>query len=144
MCIRDRRKDGSEFPLEISLSLLKTEAGILVLSAIRDITDRKRIENELRDKNLALENANRAKDLFLASMSHEIRTPMNGIIGTLDVLQQSSLIGPQLELVNLIRESADSLLGIIDDILDFSKIEAGRLDLERLPISCLLYTSRCV
>jgi len=106
-----------------------------VLSAIRDITDRKRIENELRDKNLALENANRAKDLFLASMSHEIRTPMNGIIGTLDVLQQSSLIGPQLELVNLIRESADSLLGIIDDILDFSKIEAGRLDLERLPIS---------
>jgi signal transduction histidine kinase/CheY-like chemotaxis protein/HPt (histidine-containing phosphotransfer) domain-containing protein len=79
--------------------------------------------------------ANRAKDLFLASMSHEIRTPMNGIIGTLDVLNQSSLIGPQLELVNLIRESADSLLTIIDDILDFSKIEAGRLDIERLPMS---------
>jgi signal transduction histidine kinase/CheY-like chemotaxis protein/HPt (histidine-containing phosphotransfer) domain-containing protein len=79
--------------------------------------------------------ANRAKDLFLASMSHEIRTPMNGIIGTLDVLTQSSLIGPQLELVNLIRESADSLLTIIDDILDFSKIEAGRLDVERLPMS---------
>ena len=79
--------------------------------------------------------ANRAKDLFLASMSHEIRTPMNGIIGTLDVLHQSSLVGPQLELVNLIRESADSLLTIIDDILDFSKIEAGRLDIERLPMS---------
>ena len=79
--------------------------------------------------------ANRAKDLFLASMSHEIRTPMNGIIGTLDVLHQSSLIGPQLELVNLIRESADSLLTIIDDILDFSKIEAGRLEIERLPMS---------
>jgi CheY-like chemotaxis protein/HPt (histidine-containing phosphotransfer) domain-containing protein len=68
-------------------------------------------------------------------MSHEIRTPMNGIIGTLDVLNQSSLIGPQLELVGLIRESADSLLTIIDDILDFSKIEAGRLDMERLPMS---------
>lgn len=79
--------------------------------------------------------ANRAKDLFLASMSHEIRTPMNGIIGTLDVLNESSLIGPQLELVNLIRESADSLLRIIDDILDFSKIEAGRLEIERLPMS---------
>jgi signal transduction histidine kinase/CheY-like chemotaxis protein/HPt (histidine-containing phosphotransfer) domain-containing protein len=79
--------------------------------------------------------ANRAKDLFLASMSHEIRTPMNGIIGTLDVLNQSSLIGPQLELVNLIRESADSLLTIIDDILDFSKIEAGRLEIEHLPMS---------
>jgi signal transduction histidine kinase/CheY-like chemotaxis protein/HPt (histidine-containing phosphotransfer) domain-containing protein len=79
--------------------------------------------------------ANRAKDLFLASMSHEIRTPMNGIIGTLDVLHQSSLIAPQLELVNLIRESADSLLTIIDDILDFSKIEAGRLEIERRPMS---------
>jgi len=130
-----RRKDGAEFPVEISLSLLKTEDGTLVSSAIRDITDRKRIENELREKNVALERANRAKDLFLASMSHEIRTPMNGIIGTLDVLYQSSLIGPQLEMVNLIRESADSLLTIIDDILDFSKIEAGRLDIERLPMS---------
>ncbi len=129
------RRDGSEFPVEISLSLLGTEEGTLVSSAIRDITDRKRIENELREKNLALEKANRAKDLFLASMSHEIRTPMNGIIGTLDVLNQSSLIGPQMELVNLIRESADSLLGIIDDILDFSKIEAGRLDIERIPMS---------
>jgi two-component system sensor histidine kinase/response regulator len=130
-----QRKDGSEFPVEISLSLLKTEDGILVSSAIRDITDRKRIESELREKNLALESASRAKDLFLASMSHEIRTPMNGIIGTLDVLQHNSLIGSQLELVNLIRESADSLLTIIDDILDFSKIEAGRLEIECLPMS---------
>src|ERR1022692_1669995 len=130
-----RRKDGSEFPVEISFSVLETEDGTLVSSSIRDITDRKRIDDELRDKNVALENANRAKDLFLASMSHEIRTPMNGIIGTLDVLHQSSLMGPQLELVNLIRESAYSLLAIIDDILDFSKIEAGRLDIERLPMS---------
>jgi two-component system, sensor histidine kinase and response regulator len=130
-----RRKDGSEFPVEVSLSLLNTDEGTLVSSAIRDITDRKRIEHELRDKNVALENANRAKDLFLASMSHEIRTPMNGIIGTLDVLQQSSLLGPQVELVGLIHESAHSLLTIIDDILDFSKIEAGRLEIERLPMS---------
>jgi PAS domain S-box-containing protein len=130
-----RRKDCSEFPVEISLSLLQTEGGTLVSSAIRDITDRKRIEKELRDKNLALENANRAKNHFLASMSHEIRTPMNGIIGALDVLNQSSLVGPQVGLVSLIRESADSLLTIIDDILDFSKIEAGRLEIERLPMS---------
>jgi two-component system, sensor histidine kinase and response regulator len=130
-----RRKDGREFPVEISLSLLETDEGILVSSAIRDITDRKAIEHELKEKNLALENASRAKDLFLASMSHEIRTPMNGIIGTLDVLQQSSLMGPQVELVDLIHESAHSLLTIIDDILDFSKIEAGRLEIERLPMS---------
>jgi two-component system, sensor histidine kinase and response regulator len=130
-----RRKDGREFPVEISLSLLETAEGILVSSAIRDITDRKAIENELKEKNVALESASRAKDLFLASMSHEIRTPMNGIIGTLDVLQQSSLMGPQVELVDLIHESAHSLLTIIDDILDFSKIAAGRLEIERLPMS---------
>jgi PAS domain S-box-containing protein len=130
-----RRKDGSEFPVEISLSLLNTADGPLVLSAIRDITERKHTENELREKNDALQSANRAKGIFLASMSHEIRTPMNGIIGTLDVLQQSSLVGPQMELVDLIRESANSLLTIIDDILDFSKIEAGRLEMERLPMS---------
>jgi PAS domain S-box-containing protein len=130
-----QRKDGSEFPVEISLSLLKTEEGTLVSSAIRDITDRKRIEDRLKENNAALEQANRAKDMFLASMSHEIRTPMNGIVGTLEILQQSSLNGSQLDLVSLIRESADSLLGIIDDILDFSKIEAGRLEIERLPFS---------
>jgi PAS domain S-box-containing protein len=130
-----RRRDGSEFPVEISLSLLQTEDGTLVSSAIRDITDRKRIEDRLKENNAALESANRAKDMFLASMSHEIRTPMNGIVGALEVLQQSSLNGSQLDLVSLIRESADSLLGIIDDLLDFSKIEAGRLDIERLPFS---------
>jgi two-component system, sensor histidine kinase and response regulator len=130
-----RHKDGREFPVEVSLSLLETEEGILVSSAIRDITDRKAIENELKEKNVALESASRAKGLFLASMSHEIRTPMNGIIGTLDVLQQSSLMAPQVELVSLIYESAHSLLTIIDDILDFSKIEAGRLEIECLPMS---------
>ena len=76
------------------------------------------------------ENANRAKSEFLAVMSHEIRTPMQGVIGMLDVLEQTSLVGSQVEMVTTIRESATSLLDIIDDILDFSKIEAGRLELE--------------
>jgi len=68
-------------------------------------------------------------------MSHEIRTPMNGVIGMADVLQQTSLKGHQMEMVNLMRESAFALLTIIDDILDFSKIEAGKLDLESAPMS---------
>jgi len=106
---------------------------VIVLTALLGRLSWQLVQSRLRESETKL--ANRAKDLFLASMSHEIRTPMNGIIGTLDVLHQSSLIGPQLELVNLIRESADSLLTIIDDILDFSKIEAGRLDIEHLPMS---------
>jgi len=106
---------------------------VLVLTALLGRLIWQLAQSRIREGETKL--ANHAKDLFLASMSHEIRTPMNGIIGTLDVLDQSSLAGPQMELVNLIRESADSLLTIIDDILDFSKIEAGRLDIERLPMS---------
>jgi signal transduction histidine kinase/DNA-binding response OmpR family regulator len=96
---------------------------------------------ELEESNRALsvakaaaDDANRAKSAFLATMSHEIRTPMNGVIGMMDVLHQTSLSGQQVEMVDLIRESAFSLLTIIDDILDFSKIEAGRLDLESSPM----------
>jgi two-component system, sensor histidine kinase and response regulator len=76
----------------------------------------------------------RTKSAFLATMSHEIRTPMNGIIGLLDVLAYSSLQKGQRETVRLIRDSAETLLGIIDDTLDFAKLEAGKLHIERAPM----------
>ena len=68
-------------------------------------------------------------------MSHEIRTPMNGVLGMIDVLERQGLYGPQQRTVATIRESAQSLLRIIDDLLDFSKIEAGRLELEETAFS---------
>jgi signal transduction histidine kinase/CheY-like chemotaxis protein/HPt (histidine-containing phosphotransfer) domain-containing protein len=80
------------------------------------------------------EAANTAKGAFLAAMSHEIRTPMNGVMGMAELLEHSSLDDEQSQTVRTIRESALSLLRIIDDILDFSKIEAGRLDLEEAPL----------
>jgi signal transduction histidine kinase/HPt (histidine-containing phosphotransfer) domain-containing protein len=81
----------------------------------------------------AAESASRLKSNFLAAMSHEIRTPMNGVVGMLELLSHSPLDGEQREMLTTARESAGTLLHIIDDILDFSKIEAGRMDLDRHP-----------
>ncbi|HEY4642815.1 MAG TPA: PAS domain S-box protein [Thermoanaerobaculia bacterium] len=133
------RKDGSEFPVEISLSPLKTDGGTLVMSAIRDITYRKGIERALQEKNVELERANQAKDRFLASMSHELRTPLNGIIGFAEFLSDGKpgpLNDKQKEYLGDVLNSGRHLLHLINDMLDLVKIQAGRVDmaLERFSI----------
>ncbi|HSV48051.1 MAG TPA: PAS domain S-box protein, partial [Ramlibacter sp.] len=131
------RADGSEFPVEISLSPLETEEGVFVSSAIRDVTQNKRIEQALREKNLELENAARVKDRFLASMSHELRTPLNAIIGftgTLLMKLPGPLTADQERQLTTIQSSARHLHSLINDLLDLAKIEAGHVELQLEPV----------
>ncbi len=113
---------------------LKDETGEVVgaIECMRNITDRRRAEQEFNRARLEAEAATRAKSEFLANMSHEIRTPMNSIIGFGHLLEVSPLDLSQKEYLGKMLSSADSLLSIIDDILDFSKIEAGKFVLENV------------
>ena len=133
------RKDKSEFPVEISLSPLETEEGLFVSSAIRDVTERKRIEQVLRDKNLELENAALVKDRFLASMSHELRTPLNAIIGFTGTLLMK-LPGPlnteQEKQLRIVQTGAKHLLSLINDLLDVAKLSANKVTLNLELVDC--------
>ncbi|MCG5074133.1 PAS domain S-box protein [Paraburkholderia sp. RG36] len=102
----------------------------MVYATARDVTDSRVATQQLEHARYEAESASRSKSAFLAAMSHEIRTPMNGVIGMTEALAQTELADDQADMLSTIRQSAHSLLVIIDDILDFSKIEAGKLDIE--------------
>lgn len=139
------RKDGSRFPVEISLSPVRSEEGLRITAVIRDISERKRAEDQFRAmrenytrelelRNREVERANQLKSEFLASMSHELRTPLHTVIGFAELLGEE-IEGPlndkQKRFIEHIHKDSMHLLELINDILDLSKIEAGRLKIKR-------------
>ena len=142
-----RHKDGSEFPIEISLSKLETKKELLVCASIRNISIHKNIEKELveakevaesakeiaeKEKNKA-ENALKSKQQFLSNMSHEIRTPMNSIVGFTKVLLKTDLTENQKKYLNATKISCDTMIVLINDILDLAKVDAGKMIFEQIP-----------
>ncbi|MFO1339226.1 MAG: response regulator [Burkholderiaceae bacterium] len=149
---RGRRQDGSEFPIEVSLSSLQTEQGRLVLRSIRDVSARQAAQAELeryrvhleglvseRTSELAMakeaaESASVAKSAFLANMSHEIRTPLNAITGMAHLVRRSGVSSEQAARLDQLEAAGKHLLEVINAILDLSKIEAGKVELARVDV----------
>jgi PAS domain S-box-containing protein len=150
--LKAQRKDGSHFPVEISLSPNPGDEGLRVIALVRDITQRKEMESrlnaireqytaeltakneQLEARNVEVEKANRLKSEFLASMSHELRTPLHTIIGFSELMTeeiQGTLNPAQKRFVGHILQDAHHLLELINEVLDISKIESGKLELQR-------------
>ena len=137
------RKDGSEFPVEISLSPVAVAEGRLIVSAIRDISDRRAAEAErarLIEERAAHAESNRIKDEFLATLSHELRTPLNAILGW-NTLAKGKVADPEVErALATIERNARMLVQLVEDLLDVSRVLAGKL---RLDMAALDLTEVC-
>jgi len=132
-----RRRDGSEFPVEISLSPLRTAHGLLVSSIIRDVSERVHREEELKRLRALADAANAAKSEFLSSMSHELRTPLNAVLGFAQLLRRSRknpLDEQQRGMIDHIVKGGEHLLHLIDEVLDLARIEAGGVAISTEPV----------
>ncbi|MBF0157199.1 MAG: response regulator [Magnetococcales bacterium] len=131
-----RRADGRVIDVEMALTSTTSRVGVTLTGFIHDITERRQVKS-LEETLTAAESANRAKSEFLANMSHEIRTPMNAIIGMTDLVLGTTLGDDQRESLEIVQNSAQALLELINSILDLSKIQAGRMILEQIAFDLL-------
>ncbi len=128
------RSDGRRIWALLTAELIEDEnrRPLRLIGALQDISERRRAEAAMAEAMASVEAANLAKSAFLATMSHEIRTPLNGILGMAQAMAIDALSPEQAERLDVIRQSGEALLAILNDVLDLSKIEAGKLDLEAI------------
>lgn len=129
-----RKSDGTFIWVEALSQPIFDEHGVMIRfqSSVRDISDRKRLEQQLRAEKAKAEEMTQTKSHFLSTMSHEIRTPMNAIIGLTNLMLEENPREDQVESLGLLKFSGENLLALINDILDFNKIEAGKVELEHI------------
>jgi len=131
----NRKKNGETYWEHASISPIRDEKGVIIhfVAVKEDVTEQKRVAEELHRAKEAADAANRSKSEFLANMSHEIRTPLNAIIGFSALAAKTDLTSRQHDYIHKIGNAGVSLLKTINDILDFSKVEAGMLEMESIP-----------
>ncbi|MGV3525346.1 MAG: PAS domain S-box protein [Candidatus Sericytochromatia bacterium] len=123
------KKDGVRYPVLMNGILIAYQENEFIWSLVQDISERKKMENQIIQERNRAEDTSRYKSEFLANMSHEIRTPLNGVIGFTDLLMRTEMNATQKQYVQAAYQSGTILMNLINDILDFSKIEAGKLEL---------------
>lgn len=135
-----RRSDGSEFPVEISLSPIEAPAGTLVVSAIRDVTERRRVEAELEAARQAAERANKANTAFLSAASHDLRQPVQALRLLNGALRRSVSDPLLLEMIESQQESLDAMTNLLNSLLDISRLDAGAFEpnIEEFPLEALV------
>ncbi len=134
--IEDTRGSDPENRRAFRTKLLATygeEGPCHIIGMMEDVTEQKAIQQALSDAAEKADSANRAKSEFLANMSHEIRTPLNGVVGVAGVLAETSLSDKQLEMVEIIRSSAQTLERLLSDVLDLARVESGLLEIQNEP-----------
>jgi PAS domain S-box-containing protein len=129
------RRDGTEFPVELAVTVAELDEHPVFTAYIRDITERRQAEEELKRVGEAAEAASKAKTIFVATVSHEIRTPINAIMGALGLLEAADLEASDQRYLRAAHRSAETLLGLVNDVLDLSRIDADKLPLEIGPTS---------